>query len=323
MRPRMFANSEDAMGEATTVARTDIGNMLLEAAGLTLDKLPMLHVVFDRMATSCADGMWQLAASQSYFSFSHCESGRIGEILEEYEAQAIAAVFQAVEWDSHVIIGFDRDFVFTIVEVLLGSDGSEPPVDEERPFSNIEMKLSQSLLEMAAKSLAEALSIVTPVTFRYERIETRMDFAVIGRHNNQAVAAKFLLQAINRGGEMFIIIPQSALTPVRQQLSHVPTGDAAARDPKWMKQLQSEVRRATVEVRAVLEERPLALNEIAGFEVGQVIELQATPRTRLKLEANEQPLFWCRLGQAEGRYTLRVEDSIEKEGEIADDGGAR
>lgn len=301
------------------IARTDISNMLLEAAGVTLDKLPMLHVIFDRMATSAADGMRTLAASQSYYSLSHCESGRIGDILGEYEAQAIAAVFQAPEWDSHVIIGFDRDFVFTLVEVLLGADGSEPPVDEERPFSNIEMKLSQKLFEMMGALLSQAFSIVTNVTFRFERLETRMDFAVIGRHNNQAVAAKFLLQAINRGGEMFLIIPQSALTPMRQQLSRVPTGEASARDPKWLNQLRSEVQRAEVEIRAVLEERPLSLNEIAGFRPGQVLELQATPRTRLKLEANEQPLFWCRLGQLDGRYTLRIEDVIDQDRDPADD----
>ena len=300
---------------ATAATRNDISNRLLEAAGLTLDRLPMLHVIFDRMATSCADGMRTLAASQSYYSLSHCESGRIGDLLGEYEANAVAAVFQAPEWDSHVIIGFDRDFIFTIVEVLFGADGSEPPVDEERPFSNIEMKLSQTLFEMMARHLSTAFSIVTGVSFRFERIETRMDFAVIGRHNNQAVAAKFLLQAINRGGEMFVIIPQSALTPIRQQLSRVPTGEAVARDPKWMRQLQGEVQRAGVRVRAVLEERPLSLSEIAAFRPGQIIDLHATPRTRIKLEANEQPLFWCRLGQSEGRYTLRIEDVFENDRE--------
>lgn len=301
----------------TSPARTDISNMLLEAAGLSLDRLPMLHVIFDRLATMSADGMRTLAASQSYYSFSHCESGRIGDILETYEANAIAAVYQAPEWDTHVIIGFDRDFIFTIVEVMLGADGAEPPIDEERPFSNIEMKLSQKLFEIMADLLSTAFSMVTNVTFKFERLETRMDFAVIGRHNNQAVAAKFLLQAINRGGEMFLIIPQSALTPIRQQLARVPSGEAAVRDPRWVRQLEGEVKRAEVRVRAVLEQRPLTLHEIANLSVGQVLELQATPRTRLKLEANDQALFWCRLGQAEGRYNLKIENVVDLEQEAS------
>ena len=32
--------------------------------------------------------------------------------------------------------GFDRDFIFTMVEMLFGGDGSEPPVDDERNYSS-------------------------------------------------------------------------------------------------------------------------------------------------------------------------------------------
>src|SRR5690349_9503411 len=111
---------------ATTQNANDIRDRLLDAAGLSLDRLPMLHVIFDRMTTFCADHLRHLAASPMYYSLSEIESGRIGDILEMYEANAIAGVFHAPEWDSHVLVGFDRDFIFTMVEVLLGSDGSEP-----------------------------------------------------------------------------------------------------------------------------------------------------------------------------------------------------
>lgn len=297
----------------------DIRDMLLDAAGLSLDKLPMLQIIFDRMATAAADSLRTLAASQTYYSLSHVESGRIGDILEMYEATAIAGIFHVPAWDNHVIVGFDRDFIFTMVEVLFGADGSEPPVEDERSFSTIELRMAQMLFELSAKVLQESFSLVSKASFRFERSETRMDFAVIGRRNNMAVAAKFLLQAINRGGEMFVIIPQSALTPMRQTLSKVITGESNAGDPNWARQIRSEVQKTTVPLRAVLEERMIDLGEVANFRIGQVLELQATPRTPVKLEANEQPLFWCQLGQAEGAYRLRIEDVYDHEQEFMND----
>jgi flagellar motor switch protein FliM len=296
----------------------DIRDMLLDAAGLSLDRLPMLHVIFDRLSTHCADGLRHLAASPSYYSLSNIESGRIGDMLEMYEANAIAGIFHAPVWDSHVIVGFDRDFVFTMVEVLLGADGSEPPIDEERSFSNIEVRICQALFEQVGKALQASFAMVTDTQFKFERLETRMDFAVIGRRNNLAIAAKFLLQAINRGGEMFVIIPQSALTPMRQQLARV-SGDSAVRDPSWMRQIRGEVHRTEVTLRAVLEERPLTLGEISELKVGQVLKLQATPRSRVKLESSDQALFWCHLGQSEGAYVLRVDDFVDHEQEFLDD----
>ncbi|WP_114943982.1 flagellar motor switch protein FliM [Microvirga calopogonii] len=302
-----------------THSATDIRDMLLDAAGLSLDRLPMLHVIFDRMSTSCAEHLRHMAASPMYYSLSGLESGRITEILEMYESNAVAGIFHAPEWDSHILIGFDRDFIYTMVEVLFGSDGSEPPVEEPRGFSNIELKMAQTLFEQVAKALQASFSLVVDTKFKLERIETRMDFAVIGRRNNQAVAAKFLLQALNRGGEMFVIIPQSVLNPMRKALSQVVTGESSGRDPRWMKQIATEVKKTEVTLKAVLEERFLSLGEIADLKIGDVIELQATPRSRVKLESNQQGLFWCHIGQSEGSYVLKVDELIDQEKEFLDD----
>ena len=298
---------------------TDIRDMLLDAAGLSIDRLPMLHVIFDRMSTSCAEHLRHMAASPMYYSLSGIESGRITEILEMYEANAVAGIFHAPEWDSHILIGFDRDFIYTMVEILFGSDGSEPPVEEARGFSTIELRMAQTLFEQVAKALQASFSLIVDTKFKLERIETRMDFAIIGRRNNQAVAAKFLLQALNRGGEMFVIIPQSVLNPMRKALSHVVTGESSGRDPRWMKQIATEVKKTEVTLKAVLEERFLSLGEIADLKVGDVIELQATPRSRIKLEGNHQGLFWCHIGQSEGSYVLKVDEHIDQEKEFLDD----
>jgi len=297
----------------------NIRDMLLDAAGLSLDRLPMLHVVFDRLATFCADNVRQLAASQAYYSLSSVENGRIGDVLEAYEGMAIAGIFNAPSWDSQLIVGFDRDFIFTMVEVLFGSDGSEPPVEDERSFSNIEARIAQLLFEQMAKALKGAFALVSDTSFQFERQETRMDFAVIGRRNNLAVTARFLLQALNRGGEMFVTIPQSALTPMRRALASTSQAESSGRDPKWAQKIRDEVNRTEVKVRAILEEREALLGDISALKVGQVLKLNATPQSRVKLESADQPLFWCHLGQSDGGYVVRLDEQINHNQDFLDD----
>jgi flagellar motor switch protein FliM len=168
---------------------TDIRARIQEAGGLSLDRLPMLSVVFDRLATACSDADKHLAGSSTFYSLSGVESGRFGEFLDAYDANAVVGIFHASSWDGHVLVGLDRDFIYTMTEVLFGSDGSEPPVEDERTFSAIELRIAQLVFEQIGKALESSFGLVSQTSFRLERTETRMEFAVIGRRSNKAIQA--------------------------------------------------------------------------------------------------------------------------------------
>lgn len=302
-----------------TDSKISVSDRLLDAAGVQVDRLPMLPIIFDRVANQCSDLMRSIAASPCYFSMSHVEQARMTELLEPYEANAVCAMLNVPEWDSQVVLGFDRDFIFTIVEVMFGADGSEMPEEDGRAFSNIEMKICTKLAEMCCQTLTEAFAPATQATFSLERLETRMHFAVVGRRNAPAAAAKFLVQAINRGGEMFVILPHAGLQMIRRNLAKSGDVEPGARDPGWVEQMKIGATRAEIELRAILDEQTLTLEEVSSLRVGQQLTLNTTPRSLIKLEANEQPLFLCQLGQADGTYRLRIDNVFDPEEEFLDD----
>jgi flagellar motor switch protein FliM len=69
----------------------------------------------------------------------------------------------------------------------------------------------------------------------------------------------------------------------------------------------------------VLEEIPMTLGEIAAMEVGHVLKLHGSGMGRVRLECGEHDLFWCKLSQTEGRYTLEIEEPIVERRDILDD----
>jgi flagellar motor switch protein FliM len=294
-------------------------NYLLDAAGISIERMPMLNVIFDRMAATCTDSLQPMAGTPCYFSVNGITNGRVGDIIKDYEGNAVAAVFYAEQWDSRILIMVDRDFVFTMVEALFGSDGAEPPIDVERSFSNIELRLVTVLFERFAKALQQAFAATSNVTFKLERVETAMASLAIGRGSNMSICANIMLQALFRGGQMFLIVPHSALNPLRQKLAHVVVSDGRAADPNWREQMENEVQRTEVTLSAVLDERTLSLGDVVKFHVGQVIELEATPRTLARLENNNQVLFWCQIGQLDGYYAMQVSDPVDQKQEFVDD----
>ena len=299
--------------------RRDGPERLLDSGGVSVERMPMLHVIFDRMATQCSENLRQLSTAPAFVSISGMRTERIGNILESYEGRAVVAVHQAQPWDARVMFGAENKLIFTLAEALFGGDGSELPFVETRALTNIELRVAQKIFDIFARTLQASFSTVIETRFKMERLESRMDFAVIAPRNNFAVVATVNIRVLGRSGELFVVIPQSALTPIRQTLSRDLSNEVATPDPFWVKQIHSEVGRAAVTVRAVIEEQGFTLGDIADLQVGNVLPLQATARSRVKLEGNSEPLFWCQLGQAEGKYTLRIEEAIDAQQEFMDD----
>jgi flagellar motor switch protein FliM len=76
---------------------------------------------------------------------------------------------------------------------------------------------------------------------------------------------------------------------------------------------KGEIGRTEVTVRGVIEERQLTLGDIASLRAGEVLTLQANAKTKVRLECNAEPLFFCDLGQAGGLYTLRTGDFVDQQ----------
>jgi flagellar motor switch protein FliM len=218
-----------------------------------------------------------------------------------------------------LLIGLEHEFVFALAEALFGGDGRESTVIEKRQLSNIELRLGKKAFDLFAQALQNAFATVCETIFKLDRVETRLDFVTIAPRTAFGVRARLTLRILGREGNMFVLIPQTALNSVRQDLARDVAAEISVRDPRWAKQIQSEIGQTEVTIRGVIEQRHFSLKDITTLKIGQVLTLEATAKTRVKLECNVEFLFWCDLGQADGYYTLRVKDFVSQEQELIDD----
>ncbi len=285
---------------------------LLDQPGISIERLPMVNSVFDRMATLCVENLRVYSSTPVTFFVNHVGTDHLWDVMDSYEG-SIAAILYSPEWDARILVGLDRRFVFALMEVLLGGEGTETTQDDERPFSNVEVHICQAIFEVACKALQGAFSDLAPSTFKVERIETRPDFTIMGRRNSLAIVAKILFQALDHGGQMFVLIPQAALNTIRPFLSRDRTSEVQNTDPKWINQLEVGLKKTEVSVCAILDTVSLSLDAISNFKVGDSINLRSSVGSPVKLISNGIPLFECELGQSDGFFTLRVDTAVQDE----------
>ncbi|HPG88791.1 MAG TPA: FliM/FliN family flagellar motor C-terminal domain-containing protein, partial [Hyphomicrobium sp.] len=71
--------------------------------------------------------------------------------------------------------------------------------------------------------------------------------------------------------------------------------------------------------KAILDERPITLQEIASLKVGSTITLNTTSISRARLEIDDRPLFWCELGKNHQQLALRIESELEDDLEVVEE----
>ena len=71
---------------------------------------------------------------------------------------------------------------------------------EGRPYTTIERNLVERMVTVVLSDMSAAFDPVSPVTFRFDRLETNPRFATIARPANAAVLARLRIDMEDRGG---------------------------------------------------------------------------------------------------------------------------
>ncbi len=281
---------------------------LTETPKLHIDRLPVLHQIFERVATTCTENLRLYCSAPTTFFVNQVKGDNSWDVLENYE-DAIAAIYYVPEWDSLMLMGVDRKFVFSLLDVAYGADGNEMPFESDRPFSSLECRFAKEILTMAAGALEHCFQAVSPTTFKFDRIESSVEFTIMGPTDVPVVATQVLFQVMDAGGRMFILIPQSALYPLRKKLEREHHPISVPQDPRWAQRMQRGIAQTDVKLQAILDKRMMTLGEVTNFKVGQVVPLQTHAHDLITLETGGETLYTAKLGQANDKFIVIIEST--------------
>ena len=287
---------------------------LFAARGGGVERLPLLREVMEKAASACTEEVRSLIGMPLRLGLDGIGSGTGADMLQG-KGDRVVAVLDAPGWESKLLVRADRAAVFGIVETMLGSDSSQPHQVLERDLTAVEVALAEFYFGALSRGLTMAFAEVAATTFSIDPPMDQTDLEGLVGDMPVAIAG----YRLDVGGEVLAAIPHAALEAMRQPLSQAPAKAEARPDPGWAQQIRKQLTRADVTLTAILEERPGLLGEVFGLAVGQVVDLEATPQSRVRVECNGEALIWCDLGKSNGVYTLRVDSFVDREQEFMDD----
>ena len=286
---------------------------IVDSAMVSYERLPMLEIVFDRLLRMMSTSLRNLTSDNVEVSLDSITSIRFGDYLETIPMPAMISVFKAEEWDNFGLMISDSALIYSIVDVLLGGRrGTAAMRIEGRPYTTIERNLIERMVTVILSDLSAAFDPISPVTFRFDRLETNPRFATIARPANAAVLARLRIDMEDRGGRVELLLPYATLEPVRELLLQMFMGEKFGRDSIWETHLANELWSTDVELDAVLDQIVLSLNDVMNWRPGSQILLNAVPSSPINLRCGEIPLFVGGMGQKNGNMAIKIDKKLRK-----------
>jgi flagellar motor switch protein FliM len=287
---------------------------LINSAMVNYERLPMLDIVFDRLVRLMSTSLRNLTTDNVEVSLDQVSTVRFGDYMNSIPLPAMLSVFKAEEWDNNGLLVTDSALIYSIVDVLLGGRKGTPAIRVEgRPYTTIETKLVEKMVQVTLSDLSSAFDPLSPVSFTLDRMETNPRFATITQSGNACVLARLRVDMGDRGGRVEVLIPYATLEPIRELLLQMFMGEKFGRDSIWESHLTQELYKTDIQLQAILGEVFIPLGDMLRWKVGSQVMLNTTTEDELELRCGTFPMFVGPVGQKQGNIAVRIETYIPPE----------
>lgn len=269
-----------------------------------------LSALFEAVCLDLADTFQNELGVRIGVRFDALSQAMFSTILPRVTDCTIGASLRIADARERAFFFIEAPAIFDIVETSFGGDGSEPPYREERAFTSLEKQIGRYVVEKVISALENIAAENVAPSIGIDRLETRTESLAVPHYDRGAIAT-FALVIFHRESNFHILVPEELMAPLRAcygVLAKNQEEKDSERD--WTRRLEMEVMQAELPLRIVLKEDGYTLGDVARFTEGKTLALRATPKTPVMLEAEGFEIFSCQLGQADGRYTVRIEDEV-------------
>jgi len=208
--------------------------------------------------------------------------------------------------NGQILIDISTNIVFTIIDRLLGGDGSE--VRESRTFTDIELSLMNSIMKKAMPLLKDAWNNIIEINPKLDRIEVNPQFAQIIPPNETIALLTMNLEIGQRAGMMNICIPYLLIEPILEKLSAKYWFSATKNELSENEALEikRKILNTKVEIRAELGSTTVKVNEILNLQNGDVIRLNNKENDEVKIRIGSNVKYMGNIGVSNNKMAVKI-----------------
>ena len=185
------------------------------------ERIPMLEVVYDRLVRRMSTTLRHLTGENVAIHLDQISWIRNDDYEAALPARPISSVFASADGSMLGQLVVDLTFLQSVVEPMLGgrSRANEAMRWQSRPVTSIEIEIFALVATGILGDLSAAFSsVMVPIAFRLDRVETHARFASIAPPTEAMVAARGRITFGEYGGRWDMLFSHAAIDRLRDVL---------------------------------------------------------------------------------------------------------
>jgi flagellar motor switch protein FliM len=268
------------------------------------EQLRSLHFLHDRFAHNVSTSMSAFLRSVTEVSIVSAEQLAYSEFLASLPEQTAFYAVSIEPLEGLMALELNQTVGITLVDRMLGGTGVTQGVD--RPLSEIEQNVIDSVVKLMLDTLSEAWRAVTEVQFRIHGRETRPQMLNVMGPNENVMLLAFDVRFAEVRGQLNLCIPTAVIESVGERFAQGAQRAQRQRTPVEEAWLAANLGRVGIPVTAMIAST-LSVSELLKIERGDVLALGHPVLQPIDIQVGQATRFLGRLTNEAGALAVRVE----------------
>ncbi|GGN49774.1 MULTISPECIES: flagellar motor switch protein FliM [Oceanobacillus] len=234
------------------------------------------------------------------------------EFVRSISSLTVLNLYSMSPLKGNLLIEVNPNVAYALLDRTLGGKGTT--VSKTDSLTEIEVILLKQIFEKATYNLKEAWSTLIEVEPVLEEFEENPQFIQMVAPNDTVVVVSMSAAIGETTGMINLCIPHTLLEPIIPKLSahYWMDNTAAEPDENAYRKLSNNLQTAEVDVRAILGETTISINEFLKLQSNDIIALNQQIENPLLLTVNEEPKFYVQAGKQKRKIAVQVLEEIKK-----------
>jgi flagellar motor switch protein FliM len=284
----------------------------------TKEQLRILQIVYDTYSKYLSSFMSGKLRTECTISITAIEEMRYYEYNNSLPDSIMMGVLEARPLEGSMLIEINKEMAYLIIEKLMGWVGDKPDVPES-DFTDIEIKICEKFYTEITKYLKDAWANVTDMEPRFDRVETNARLTQIMSLDDIIILVSLTVKVNEYEGSMRVCVPclnLDSLLAESENYLKIKRKKKNEDIEKTKKDIFENLKTSRVDVRGVLGNATVSLQELLYLQVGDYITLDSAKDSLITLKVGSLDWYQGEIGTKNNRMAVKIINELQAKKEM-------